>query len=114
MALGGMVAAFAAALFVSHAPYKCEQAVDQLTILWANAVGIKRPGAERRRERGASRSRQGRRELPPAGGVPRPEGLCEPALVAGEPFHDGSEGNGDVGAGCTRMYRDVLQDGFGS
>jgi AcrR family transcriptional regulator len=43
-ALGGMVAAFAAALFVSGAPYEFEQAVEQLTILWANALGIARPG----------------------------------------------------------------------
>ena len=55
MALGGMVAAFAAALFVSSAPFKFDQAVEQLTILWANALGIKRPGAERRRELSASR-----------------------------------------------------------
>jgi AcrR family transcriptional regulator len=44
MALGGMVAAFAAALFGAGAPYEFEQAVDQLTILWANALGIARPG----------------------------------------------------------------------
>lgn len=43
MALGGMVAAFAAALFVGQAPYEFEQAVDQLTLLWANALGIARP-----------------------------------------------------------------------
>jgi AcrR family transcriptional regulator len=43
MALGGMVAAFAAALFVAGAPYQFEQAVEQLTMLWANALGIARP-----------------------------------------------------------------------
>ena len=42
-ALGGMVAAFAAALFVSGAPYEFEQAVDQLTILWVNSLGVARP-----------------------------------------------------------------------
>ncbi len=43
MALGGMVAAFAAALFGAGAPFEFEQAVEQLTILWANALGIARP-----------------------------------------------------------------------
>jgi AcrR family transcriptional regulator len=43
MALGGMVAAFASALFVDQAPYEFEQAVDQLTLLWTNALGIARP-----------------------------------------------------------------------
>jgi AcrR family transcriptional regulator len=43
MALGGMVAAFASALFVDQAPYEFDQAVDQLTLLWANALGIARP-----------------------------------------------------------------------
>jgi AcrR family transcriptional regulator len=42
-ALGGMVAAFAAALFVGDAPYEFDQAVDQLTLLWANALRIPRP-----------------------------------------------------------------------
>jgi AcrR family transcriptional regulator len=45
MALGGMVAGFAAALFGAGAPFEFEQAVDQLTILWANALGIARPTA---------------------------------------------------------------------
>jgi AcrR family transcriptional regulator len=42
-ALGGMVAAFAAAMFGAGAPYEFEPAVEQLTILWANALGIARP-----------------------------------------------------------------------
>jgi AcrR family transcriptional regulator len=42
-ALGGMVATFAAARFVSGGPYEFEKAVEQLTILWANALGIDRP-----------------------------------------------------------------------
>ena len=46
MALGGMVAAFAAALFVQGAPYDFEQGVDQLTILWANALGIARTATD--------------------------------------------------------------------
>jgi AcrR family transcriptional regulator len=45
MALGGMVAAFAAALFGAGAPFEFEPAVEQLTILWANALGIARPKA---------------------------------------------------------------------
>jgi AcrR family transcriptional regulator len=43
MALGGMVAAFAAALFGVGKPYEFEPAVDQLSILWANALGVARP-----------------------------------------------------------------------
>ena len=43
MALGGMVAAFAAALFGAGAPFEFEQAVEQLSIIWANALGIARP-----------------------------------------------------------------------
>jgi AcrR family transcriptional regulator len=43
MALGGMVATFAAALFRPGARYEFERAVDQLTRLWANALGITAP-----------------------------------------------------------------------
>jgi AcrR family transcriptional regulator len=46
MALGGMVAAFAAALFGAGAPFEFEQAVEQLSIIWANALGIARPASE--------------------------------------------------------------------
>ncbi len=45
VALGGMVASFASALFVGGAPYEFDQAVEQLTILWGNALGIPRPAA---------------------------------------------------------------------
>jgi AcrR family transcriptional regulator len=45
LALGGMVAAFAAALFGAGAPFEFDQAVEQLAILWANALGIARPNA---------------------------------------------------------------------
>jgi hypothetical protein len=47
LALGGMVAAFASALFVSGRPYDFDEAVEQLTILWANALGIARPSGAR-------------------------------------------------------------------
>jgi hypothetical protein len=56
MALSSMVAAFASALFVSDAPYDFEQAVEQLTVLWANALGIQRPGVT-----GARRTRTSRK-----------------------------------------------------
>ena len=52
MALGGMVAAFAAALFGAGAPFEFEQAVEQLTILWANALGIARPARDQRERAG--------------------------------------------------------------
>jgi AcrR family transcriptional regulator len=42
-ALGGMVAAFAASLFGAGARFEFEPAVEQLTILWANALGVARP-----------------------------------------------------------------------
>jgi AcrR family transcriptional regulator len=45
MALGGMVAAFAAALFGAGAPFEFEPAVEQLSIIWANALGITRPAS---------------------------------------------------------------------
>jgi AcrR family transcriptional regulator len=46
MALSSMVASFAAALFRSSTPYDFDKAVDQLTILWANALRIEGPGAD--------------------------------------------------------------------
>jgi AcrR family transcriptional regulator len=55
MALSSMVAAFASALFVSEAPYDFELAVEQLTMLWANALGIQRPSAARPRRTGPRR-----------------------------------------------------------
>jgi AcrR family transcriptional regulator len=43
MALGGMVAYFAGLLFVEGGSYDFDAAVEQLTILWANALGVKQP-----------------------------------------------------------------------
>ncbi|HEX4016205.1 MAG TPA: TetR family transcriptional regulator [Frankiaceae bacterium] len=43
LALGGMVATFADALFTGRWKSDFETAVEQLTILWANALGIPRP-----------------------------------------------------------------------
>jgi hypothetical protein len=43
MALGGMVATFADALFAGRWKYDLETAVEQLSILWANALGVPRP-----------------------------------------------------------------------
>jgi AcrR family transcriptional regulator len=41
-ALGGMVARFAETLFVDGAEYDFDTAVEQLTLLWANALGLAR------------------------------------------------------------------------
>ncbi|MFC5746551.1 TetR/AcrR family transcriptional regulator [Actinomadura rugatobispora] len=40
MALGGMVAKFAEMVFVGDARYDMNAAVEQLTLLWANALGL--------------------------------------------------------------------------
>jgi AcrR family transcriptional regulator len=52
IALGGMVAKFAEMTFLGGAKFDLNTAVDQLTLLWANALGIKenasRPRARRR------------------------------------------------------------------
>jgi AcrR family transcriptional regulator len=64
MALSSMVAAFASALFVSGAPYDFEQAVEQLTILWTNALGIRRTGSS-----GARRTRGTRNVARRTGGI---------------------------------------------
>lgn len=40
MALGGMVARFAEQLFIGGGKYDQKQAVEQLTLLWANALGL--------------------------------------------------------------------------
>ncbi len=53
MALGGMVAAFADAYFVGGGDYDFDTAVDQLTILWANALGLPRPAYKRKAPRRA-------------------------------------------------------------
>jgi len=40
-ALGGMVAKFAETMFVGGGGYDFEKAVEQLTLLWANALGLR-------------------------------------------------------------------------
>jgi AcrR family transcriptional regulator len=45
MALGGMVATFADALFAGRWKYDFDTAVEQLSILWANALGVPHPKA---------------------------------------------------------------------
>lgn len=52
-ALGGMVARFAETMFVGGGGYDQELAVEQLTLLWANALGIKANGGGRRVQRQA-------------------------------------------------------------
>jgi AcrR family transcriptional regulator len=47
-ALGGMVARFAEALFIEGIKYDFETAVEQLTVLWANALGLKETPPSRR------------------------------------------------------------------
>ncbi len=52
IALGGMVAKFAEMMFIGGAKFDLSTAVEQLTLLWANALGIKenrsrRPQAKR-------------------------------------------------------------------
>jgi AcrR family transcriptional regulator len=41
-ALGGMVARFAETMFIGGGRYKFDAAVEQLTLLWANALGVGR------------------------------------------------------------------------
>jgi len=50
-ALGGMVARFAERMFVAGAGYDLETAVEQLTLLWANALGISDDSLARRPRR---------------------------------------------------------------
>ena len=52
-ALGGMVARFAETMFVDGGRYKFEAAVEQLTLLWANALGIPTKPKSRRRSQSA-------------------------------------------------------------
>ena len=40
MALGGMVARFAEQMFVGGGKYALDRAIDQLTLLWCNALGL--------------------------------------------------------------------------
>jgi AcrR family transcriptional regulator len=49
IALGGMVAKFAEMMFIGGARFDLETAVEQLTLLWANALGIKENRSRRPR-----------------------------------------------------------------
>lgn len=51
MALGGMVARFAETMFIGGGKYALETAVDQLTLLWANALGLKENKGRRPRSK---------------------------------------------------------------
>jgi AcrR family transcriptional regulator len=50
-ALGGMVAKFAETMFVGGGGYDHETAVEQLTLLWANALGLREEAPARGRTR---------------------------------------------------------------
>jgi len=55
MALGGMVARFAEQMFVGGGNYTQERAIDQLTLLWCNALGLSGGANDARRpENGTS------------------------------------------------------------
>jgi AcrR family transcriptional regulator len=54
MALGGMVATFADALFAGRWKYDFDTAVEQLSFLWANALGVQHPKPARRAARRAA------------------------------------------------------------
>lgn len=56
-ALGGMVARFAETMFVVGGGYDQEVAVEQLTLLWANALGIRENQVSKRVRRPAAASR---------------------------------------------------------
>jgi AcrR family transcriptional regulator len=58
-ALGGMVARFAETMFVGGGGYDHDRAVEQLTLLWANALGL--------REQAATPAKTTRRKTEPAG-----------------------------------------------
>ena len=53
MALGGMVAKFAEMMFVGGNAFDLDVAIEQLTLLWANALGI-RDNTSARAKRGAA------------------------------------------------------------
>lgn len=46
-ALGGMVAKFAEMMFIGGARFELDEAVEQLTILWANALGLREEAVRR-------------------------------------------------------------------
>jgi AcrR family transcriptional regulator len=48
LALGGMVARFAETVFIGGQSFDLNEAVEQLTLLWANALGIKHNAARAR------------------------------------------------------------------
>jgi AcrR family transcriptional regulator len=53
-ALGGMVAKFAEMMFIGGAQFEMEAAVEQLTLLWANALGLPEAPTRPNRRRGSS------------------------------------------------------------
>jgi AcrR family transcriptional regulator len=55
MALGGMVARFSETMFVGGGAYDVDTAVDQLTLLWANSLGLADRPTPRRRTASAGR-----------------------------------------------------------
>ena len=66
LALGGMVATFADALFTGRWKSDFDTAVEQLTILWANALGIARPPAKESTKRPAAKKSYGSKGSSPA------------------------------------------------
>ncbi len=67
MALGGMVATFADALFAGRWKYDFDTAVEQLSILWANALGVAHPKPVKRAAR-----RTTRKAAPARAATPKP------------------------------------------
>ena len=55
MALGGMVARFAEMMFVGGTTFDLDMAVEQLTLLWANSLGISAGAAARPPARSGTR-----------------------------------------------------------
>lgn len=53
-ALGGMVARFAENFFIAGHEFDLDTAVDQLTIIWANAIGLAHNGAPRTQKKAKS------------------------------------------------------------
>ncbi len=53
-ALGGMVARFAETMFIGGGSYELDRAVEQLTLLWANALGLNESDPPVRRSRRSS------------------------------------------------------------
>jgi hypothetical protein len=51
IALGGMVARFAEMMFLGGISFDLDTAVEQLTLLWANSLGIKHNAARGARSR---------------------------------------------------------------